>query len=63
MTPADLFDEFTRLSIPRDPEAFLDLFTDDGELILPFASWFRTRRMRSPVIEAGAPSRVARPRH
>ncbi|MFT3696997.1 MAG: nuclear transport factor 2 family protein [Kofleriaceae bacterium] len=37
MTPAELFDAFTRASVSRDPEAFLDLFTEDGELILPFA--------------------------
>lgn len=37
MTPAELFDAFTVASVRRDPEAFLDLFTDDGELILPFA--------------------------
>lgn len=37
MTPTELFDAFTRASITRDPEAFLDLFTADGELVLPFA--------------------------
>jgi len=37
MTPAELFDAFADASIRRDPEAFLDLFTEDGEMILPFA--------------------------
>lgn len=37
MTPAELFEAFTEASVRRDPVAFLDLFTDDGELVLPFA--------------------------
>jgi len=45
MTPAELFDAFTEASVRRDPVAFLDLFTDDGELVLPFADQaFRGKR-------------------
>jgi ketosteroid isomerase-like protein len=37
MTPAELFEAFTETSVRRDPAAFVDLFTDDAEMVFPFS--------------------------